>query len=276
MPRLFRLAILLLLLSVGCLPAVSLPEEMTIGGVTYSGVLYQGHDAVRVRFSHDDGIAAVEIPRLPPEAARQFPYDERAAAAQKRAEEKLREKNEEAAFQQQVGARMEQTYQQALSDVRQRAHEPPADIGVELSNVAFGRKKEVLYRDPKGGNVVQISRSRGVEARVTNKGKAPFRGALRVYFFGKAEGRLYCFDGAQVWLELPVLGSESFRFDTALTENKGAAAMPNGMAWKQGGAYAGQAAEVVDRAGRRVAFFSSIPAITPQLVDTEVKMPAIE
>lgn len=255
--------------------AIVLPEEMTVAGVTYRGVRYQAHDAVRVRFSHEDGVAAVEIPRLPPEAARRFSYDARAAAMQKRAEEQMRVKREEAQMKRQVMSEMDQIYRQSLSDVRRGIPEPPADIGVELSNVAFGRKKEVLYRDAQGGSVVEILRSRGVQAKVTNKGKFPFRGALRVYFFGRAEGRLYCFDGAQVGIQLPVLESETFRFDTALSENKGS--LPaQGTTWKKGGSYAGQAAEVVDRAGRRVAFFASIPAITPQLVDAEVKMPPIE
>lgn len=257
------------------LEATLLPGDLTVDGTEYHGVRYQAHDAVRVRFSHDDGVAAVEIFRLPPQIARQLSYDARAAAAQKRAEEKMRASRDEALLKQQVTAQMDQIYQQTLSDVRRRIPEPPADIGVELSNVAFGRKKEVLYRDAQGGNVVEISRSRGVQAKVTNKGHFPFRGALRVYFFGRAEGRLYCFDGAQVGIQLPVLESETFRFDTALSENKGS--LPaQGTTWKKGGSYAGQAAEVVDRAGRRVAFFASIPAITPQLVDAEVKMPTIE
>lgn len=245
---------------------VQLPDVLTVRDKTYYGVIYQKHDALRVRFSHESGVAAVEIANLPREIRKQFPHDPAAAEAQRKAEQQQAKSDEELRVRREVAAEWEARYAQAVQDAKQFTAEPPADIGIELSNVAFGRKKNVDYRDPDGGRVTEIARSRGVQARIVNKGDAPFIGAFRIYFFGRADGRLFCFDGDQIPVNLGVGERMEERFDTAIVERKGSLSLKD-MGWQEGGSYAGQAGEVVDRAGRRVAFFGSIPALTPSLID---------
>lgn len=245
---------------------IQLPGVLTVRDKTYFGVVYQKHDALKVRFSHEAGAAAVEISDLPLDVRKQFPNDPAAAEALRKIEQQQAKSAEEMRIRREVAAEWEARYAQARQDAKRFTAEVPADIGIELSNVAFGRKKNVDYRDPDGGRVTEIARSRGVQAKVVNKGDAPFIGALRVYFFGKADGRLFCFDGEQIAVNLGVGERMEERFDTAIVERKENLPL-KGMAWQEGGSYAGQAAEVVDRAGRRVAFFGSIPALTPAFID---------
>lgn len=70
---------LLLLLAILPVMAVDLPETITIDGTEYKAVRYTSHDAQKVKFAHADGMASVEIPKLPEPIQQSLGYDPAAA-----------------------------------------------------------------------------------------------------------------------------------------------------------------------------------------------------
>jgi hypothetical protein len=72
----------LLIASVAAIHAQTLPKTLTVKGEEYTGVFYKGRDEVRVKFTHDAGLASVLIADLPPEIQKEFPVDSTKAAQQ--------------------------------------------------------------------------------------------------------------------------------------------------------------------------------------------------
>ncbi len=61
--------------------AVEIPDTLVVDGQTYTGVVYQSHDASRLRVMHETGVAAFPIANLPTELQAKLGYDEKAAQA---------------------------------------------------------------------------------------------------------------------------------------------------------------------------------------------------
>lgn len=55
--------------------AVELPETLTIGEETFTGVRYSKHDPAWVTFTHDSGLCSIEIVKLPPDVQALLAYD---------------------------------------------------------------------------------------------------------------------------------------------------------------------------------------------------------
>ena len=70
---------LLLLVACAVAAAVEIPETLIVDGQTYKGVVYQSHDASRLRIMHETGIAALPIGDLPADLQSKLGYDEKAA-----------------------------------------------------------------------------------------------------------------------------------------------------------------------------------------------------
>jgi hypothetical protein len=72
-----------LLLLVACLSAVAveIPETLVVDGQTYKGVVYKSHDALRLRFMHEDGVTALPISSLPVNLQGKLGYDNKIAQA---------------------------------------------------------------------------------------------------------------------------------------------------------------------------------------------------
>ena len=83
----------MLLLLVACLSAVAveIPETLVVDGQTYKGVVYKSHDALRLRFMHEDGVTALPIDSLPVDLQGKLGYDEKAAQAKLEEETKPKE-----------------------------------------------------------------------------------------------------------------------------------------------------------------------------------------
>jgi len=84
MPFFCRRAILLAAMLIGgalFAQEIVLPRTLTIEGVTYTDVVYAGHDASRVKFRHADGLGSVPIRDLPETLRKQLGYDPKAAFA---------------------------------------------------------------------------------------------------------------------------------------------------------------------------------------------------
>lgn len=60
---------------------IVLPHTLTIDGVTYTDVVYAGHDAARVKFRHANGVGSVPIRDLPAPLRKELGYDPAAAFA---------------------------------------------------------------------------------------------------------------------------------------------------------------------------------------------------
>jgi len=86
------LTMLLIIASVTLGNAQTLPNKLTVKDVEYIGVFYKGRDEVRVKFSHDSGLANVLITDLPAEIQKDFPVDSVKAANQ--LQEDARKQNE--------------------------------------------------------------------------------------------------------------------------------------------------------------------------------------
>jgi hypothetical protein len=67
-----------------------IPSTLTVGGITYDGVRYQGHDAAFLRITHNDGAARIELSQLPEEIRKELNYDATAATAALRDERQKR------------------------------------------------------------------------------------------------------------------------------------------------------------------------------------------
>jgi hypothetical protein len=62
--------------------AVLLPDKLQVGGQTFQGVEYAGHDGRRLNFRHEGGAASVSLGDLPPAWQAQLGYDPRRVAAE--------------------------------------------------------------------------------------------------------------------------------------------------------------------------------------------------
>jgi hypothetical protein len=60
--------------------AVEVPNTIVVDGQTYNGVVYQSHDASRLRIMHDTGLAALPLADLPADLREKLGYDEKEAA----------------------------------------------------------------------------------------------------------------------------------------------------------------------------------------------------
>jgi hypothetical protein len=60
---------------------IVLPPTLTIDGVSYTDVVYTGHDASRVKFRHASGIGSIPIRDLPENLRKELGYDPKAAFA---------------------------------------------------------------------------------------------------------------------------------------------------------------------------------------------------
>jgi hypothetical protein len=72
---------MLLLIASAAALAVEIPDTLVVDGQTYTGVVYQSHDASRLRVMHETGVAALPIANLPTELQAKLGYDEKAAQA---------------------------------------------------------------------------------------------------------------------------------------------------------------------------------------------------
>jgi hypothetical protein len=126
----FRVAILLLV-ACAVAAAVEIPETLVVDGQTYKGVVYQSHDASRLRIMHETGIAAVPIAQVPAELRSQLGFDETAAA------------QAEAAFQQQ---------QQQVEATRQAVAAQQSDNERRLEIAAKLNEKSI----PVVGTIFQV------------------------------------------------------------------------------------------------------------------------
>jgi len=66
--------------------AVEIPDTLVVDGQTYTGVVYQSHDASRLRVMHETGVGAFPIASLSAELQRALAYDPEAAKAAQEAE----------------------------------------------------------------------------------------------------------------------------------------------------------------------------------------------
>ncbi len=66
--------------------AVEIPDTLVVDGQTYKGVVYQSHDASRLRVMHETGVGAFPIASLPTGIQRSLGYDPEAAKAAMAAE----------------------------------------------------------------------------------------------------------------------------------------------------------------------------------------------
>ena len=60
---------------------IVLPRTIMIEGVSYTDVVYTGHDASRVKFRHASGVGSIPIRDLPENLRKQLGYDPKAAFA---------------------------------------------------------------------------------------------------------------------------------------------------------------------------------------------------
>jgi hypothetical protein len=65
----------------GFCQTIVLPKSLTVDETTYTGVVYQRHDASRLEITHDNGLASIKIRSLPEELRRLLGYDADAAMA---------------------------------------------------------------------------------------------------------------------------------------------------------------------------------------------------
>lgn len=75
-----KIAALLLISLSACFAQINLPAVLVIDGKQYAEVSYISHDAARVKFSHDSGMASVEIAKMPEEIRAALGYNPGAAA----------------------------------------------------------------------------------------------------------------------------------------------------------------------------------------------------
>lgn len=61
--------------------AVEIPDTLVVDGQTYKGVVYQSHDASRLKVMHETGVAAFPIASLPADLQVKLGYDPKAADA---------------------------------------------------------------------------------------------------------------------------------------------------------------------------------------------------
>src|SRR5688572_5581268 len=60
---------------------IVLPANMLLDGVEYRDVVYKSHDAAKLRFTHSDGMASVDISKLSPAMQSALGYNSEEAAA---------------------------------------------------------------------------------------------------------------------------------------------------------------------------------------------------
>jgi len=101
---------LLLLAACAIAAAVEVPETLVVDGQTYKGVVYQSHDAARLKIMHESGVANLAIADLPTEMQTKLGYDPHEAASA-----------EKALQQQQAQARAEAKRQQLRKQIQEKA-----------------------------------------------------------------------------------------------------------------------------------------------------------
>ena len=103
---------LLLLVACAVASAVEVPETLVVDGQTYKGVVYQSHDASRLKIMHESGVASLPIANLPADLHAKLGYRPEAAAA---AETAFQEKQAKAQAQQQADLATANMYAEQLA-----------------------------------------------------------------------------------------------------------------------------------------------------------------
>jgi hypothetical protein len=75
-----RSLLILIIASAGAF-AVEIPDTLVVDGQTYKGIVYQSHDASRLRVMHETGVASLPIGSLPADLQTKLGYNANAASA---------------------------------------------------------------------------------------------------------------------------------------------------------------------------------------------------
>jgi hypothetical protein len=89
--------------------AVEIPETFVVDGQTYNEVVYQSHDASRLKIMHESGIANLLIANLPKELQAKLDYDPKAATAAEKALHQQQAQAQATADRQQLAAKIQDT-----------------------------------------------------------------------------------------------------------------------------------------------------------------------
>jgi hypothetical protein len=81
-----RLLTILTLCAATLAGAQTLPTTITVKDITYTGVAYRSHDAAKVKITHDEGMASLDLADLPPDIQTALSFDPAAASEIRQAE----------------------------------------------------------------------------------------------------------------------------------------------------------------------------------------------
>ena len=159
----------LIIASVAAVYAQTLPKTMTIKGEEYTGVFFKERDEVRVKFTHDAGLASVLIADLPPDIQKEFPVD--SAKATQQLQDEAKQQNQ--ITRTQAAAATQASLQAAIAKLLS-AKPPPgqtSEPGLHIMRVAG----KVLQLTPDGALLASDWQNQTLE---------PFRDGKGIYHGG--------------------------------------------------------------------------------------------